>query len=215
MITILIKDNGEKKVTDMTYELLYRELKDIPNAEMRVVKDWVESLPEVKTKLVCFVESDCLVSSGYFSSLLGTLKKNSYELNKMAVLASTTAVKNWAVRFYGYNLGNSYSERIVPNLTKKQTKIPFYTIQIAYIPGAIMRTNFIRQIVKECNLPRNWYDDLVFFSTTVSLTLWKHNWMVYLAHNPTYCTTEDYVNDISVFELEDKTLLKKFKAESI
>lgn len=215
MITCLIKNNGERTVVDMTYKDLWREMKDIPNAQIRIVDDWIEALPEVTTKLVCFVEADCLVSSGYFDSLLGLIKKNAPELNKMAVFSPSTAVNNWAVKFYGYNLGNTYSESVIPNKEKKSTKLPFYTTQIAYIPGAVIRTNFLRQIISEAKLPTNYYADLVLFSALLSLTLWKHNWMIYLAPNSTYCTTEDYVNDIAMFDLVDEPMTSKFKKESV
>lgn len=215
MITLIIKDGGEPSVIRLTYQNLYNETKDIDGAKIVVHEDWTKALDRVDTKYVCLVEPDCLVSSGYFSSLLGYLKKNAPELNKFAVLSSTTAVNNWAVRFYGYNLGNEFSDKVVPNRVKKSTKLPFYTLQIAYIPGAIIKTEFLKQILRETTLPNRWYDDLVYFSTQLSLGFWKHSWMVYLAPSPTYVTTEDYVNDIGDFKLKEAGLLSKFAKESI
>ena len=215
MVTCIIKDNGEPKVIELTYENLWKELKHIPGAEVIVAKDWVGALDKVNNKFVCFVEADCLVSSGYFDSLTGYLVKRAQELNKLAVLSTATAVNNWAVRFYGYNLTNEYSGGVVPNKHKKDTSSPLYTMQIAYVPGALIRVSFLKKVLEEITPKDNWTDDLVYFSTELSLGCWRKNWQVYLAPNSTYVTTEDYVNDIAELEIEDKELQAKFLRESI
>lgn len=63
MITVIIRHEGEDNVIKLTYENLWRELKDITGASLRVSPTWFGALEEVKTKFVCFVESDCLVLS--------------------------------------------------------------------------------------------------------------------------------------------------------
>lgn len=213
MITVIIRDDGEDKVVKLTYENLWRELKNIPDAEILVEQDWFNGLPKVKTKFVCFVETDCLVTSGYFESLYGFIKKNPL-LGHLAVLSTATAVGTWAVRFFGYSLGNTYSDGIVPNLDKKNTKLPFYTVQIAYIPGALLRTSMVREVVDKAKI--NGRDmDLVEMSTRLSLEFWRKKWMVYIAPNSTYCSTEKYLNDITKFDPQAKDLVGKFASESI
>lgn len=215
MVTIVIRDSGESSVIRLTYQNLYNEIKNIPRSKIIVDSDWVTALERVDTKYVCFVEPDCLVSSGYFESMLGLIKKNARELSKFAVFSPATAVNNWAIRFYGYNLGNEFSDGLVPNRGKKFTKLPYYTVQVAYIPGSIIKTDFIKKIVKDINLPIGWYNDLVYFSAQISTLFWQKNWMIYLAPNSTYVTTEDYVNDIAEFGVKNNELVLKFKRESI
>lgn len=215
MLTVLLLDNGEKSVVQMTYKAIWAEIKDIPGAELIVTRNWVDEIQLIDNKYTCIIESDCLVSSGYFNSLLGYIKKNAMELNKMGVFSSATAVKNWAVRFYGFNIGNDTLDKVIPNKTKKATTRPFYTVQIGYIPGAILRTKFLKQVIDVVRPLESWKKDTVFLSAQLSLGFWGKDWMVYIAPGPTYCTTEDYVNDIASFELEDITLLEKFHRESV
>lgn len=212
MVTVIIRDNGEPNVIKLTYENLWRELKSIPDAELRVQTSWLDGLQEVKTKFVCFVEADCLVSSGYFDSLAGYIKKNP-QMGKLAILSSSTAVDNWAVRFYGYRLGNNYSDGVIPTKDKKNTKAPFYTIPIAYIPGAFLRLNLLRQIIDEVK-PVN-TEDLVYMSNQLSLGAWRKNWMVYIAPSSTYVTTDKSVNDIGRFDPKPGDLVQKFAKELI
>lgn len=215
MITILLLDNGERTVIQMTYKDIWREIKDIPNAKIIVTDNWIEEVAKVDTKYACIVEADCLLSSGYFHSLLGFIKKNDMELNKMAMMSSTTAVRNWAVRFYGFSVGNEHLDKIFPNVKKKDTNRSFYTVQIGYIPGAILRTKFLKQIVEDIKPQLSWHKDTVFLSAQLSVGFWEKNWMVYIAPAVAYCTTEDYVNDVASFELDNTDILKKFKRESV
>lgn len=215
MITILLKNNGEPRVNELTYELLWKELKHIPGAKIEVVSDWLKAVPKVSNNYVCFVEPDCLVSSGYFDSLIGHMNKNPQQLNKLGVLSSATGVNHWAVKFYGFRIGNEHSTGVIPNKDRKDNKLPFYTMQVAYIPGSLIRTSFLNKVLADFNPPKNVMDDLVLFSTLLSLAFWKRNWQVYIAPNSTYVTTEDYVNDIAGINVDEEELKKKFMRESI
>lgn len=214
MITVVIKDSGEASVVLMTYENLWKELKTIPGSEIIVESSWLEGVRKTKNKFVCFVEPDCLVSSGYFDSMAGHIKKNP-QLGKLGILTGSTAVNNWAVKFFGYSIGNQYSDGVVPNREKKPTSVPFYTAQIAYLPGSIVRTAMLKTVLDDISANPSFEDDLVFLSAMVSLAFWRHNWMVFLAPNSTYCTTEDYVNDIGKFDSKAGALASKFAKESI
>lgn len=214
MFTVLIRDNGEEKVTRLTYENLYKELRNVPDSDLIITKNWFDAVGDVKTKFVCLVEADCLVNSGYFDSLAGYIKKNP-QLGKLGVLSSSTAVTNWANKFYGYSLGNNYSDGVIPNKDKKGTQLPFYTSQIAYIPGAVMRTQMFKTVLQDIEAANSLEKDLVYMSTMISLAFWRHNWMIYLAPNSTYCTTEEYVNDIGKFDSGAGVLKEKFAKESV
>lgn len=214
MITCVIKNSGEANVISLTYENLWKELKALPGSEIIVEENWLDGVLKAKNKYICFVEADCLVSSGYFTSMAGHIKKNP-QLGKLGILGGSTAVNNWAVKFYGYSLGDHYSDGIIPNKEKKGTSVSFYTSQVVYLPGAIIRVGMLKTILDEMKAVTNMEDDLVYLSTMVSLAFWRHNWMVFLAPNSTYCTTEEYVNDIGQFDSKAGKLVDKFAKESI
>ncbi len=83
------------------------------------------------------------------------------------------------------------------------------------MPGAVIRTDFLRKIMEDIGYKSSWDLDLMYMSTMISLGFWKKNWMVYIAPNSSYCTTEEYVNDIGHFDLELGDLKDKFNRESI
>lgn len=215
MITVVIKDNGEEKVTQFTYENLWRELKDIPGAQLKIETNWFSPVyqPTVN-KYICFVEADCLVSSGYFLSQVGLLKKDAY-FRKLAMLSSTTGVNNWANRFYGYSIDPRNPKRVTPNREKRTSVVD--SVQIGYVPGSIIRISMLKTALTKMGddvLPEG---DLVLFSTNLSLAFWRtgDGNRVHINPNATYVTTENYVNDLGQFEVDASDLLDKFERESI
>ena len=220
MVTVIIKNNGENNVIQLTWENLWRELKDIPDAELLVEDDWFKALGKVKNRYVCFVEADCLVNSGYFSSQMGLFEKDPF-LRKLAMLCSATAVNNWAVKFYGYELSIGYADGVVPVTQKKSRTI--YPVQIGYMPGAIIRVNTLKELLKTFKITNQ--DDLVGLSTKLSLGFWAggigdKEWSfsgnrVHINPNTTYVTTEDYVNDITKVDFDAGKLIELFSREKI
>ncbi len=210
MLSVIIKDDGESNVTKLTYENLWRELKDIKDAELIVAKDWIKALDNVTNKYVCFVESDCLVNSGYFSSQLGLFKKNT-DFRRLAMLSSAVAVNNWAVKFYGYSIENiPHVEYVQPIRDKKSRYV--YPVQIGYVPGAIINVLMLRGIIGGIQ-----YDDLIQLSTVISLGFWKlgDGHRVHINPNTTYVTTEEYVNELGEFDPKADGLKDLFKREMI
>lgn len=223
MLTVVIRHDGEDNVTELTYENLWKELKNIPETELLVDGNWLNSLSRVKTKYVCFVEADCLVNSGYFESQLGLFKKNKY-FRKLAMLTSATAVNNWANKFYGYEVAEKWTgddglsvrhNIIVPVKVKKSTAV--YPVQMGYVPGAIIQADMLRGALTTVKQDIGRFDDLVLMSTLLSITFWKQGDgnRVHINPNATYVTTEDYVNDIPQFEVPIGDLMPMFKKESI
>lgn len=218
MLSVIIKDNNESNVTQFTFEHLYRELKDISGSELLIKSDW--DLKDIKNRLVCFVEPDCLVSEGYFKSQIAALKLLS---PKVVILTSSTAVKHWSNKIYGYSLSPSYGDSVIPH-RKQKTSRP-YPVQIGYIPGAIMRTGSLKRLF----LPFDADKDLVYYSSKISLHAWdsgitvdpKHpdgqlGTQIYINPQAVYATTEDYVNDIGNFqEAVEGKLMTLFTRESI
>lgn len=214
MLTVVIKDNDEPRVTQYTYEHLWRELKDISGAEILILKDWVKGLDDIQNKYICFVEADCLVSSGYFTSQLGLLKKDPY-FRKLAMLSSVTGVNNWANRFYGYSIDEEHNKVVRPNLHKRSGVVD--AVQIGYVPGSIIRVNMLKKAISHPDVIKAIEKDLVLFSTVLSLAFWRQGDgnRVHLNPNAVYVTTEDYVNDLGQFTVNADDLLEKFERESI
>ena len=216
MITVVIANNQEENVVKLTYENLWKELKDIPGAELFVADHWLDySLSSnSKNKYVCFVEADCLVNSGYFSSQLGLFKKNTM-FRKLAMLSSGVGVNDWANKFYGYTVGDNYSDGVIPIKTNKSKSL--YPVQIGYVPGAIIRKSMLIAALADLKPNNSWEKDLVFLSTQLSLTFWRQGDgnPVYINPNTTYVTTEDYVNDIGKFDSGAGDLVNMFARESI
>lgn len=215
MLTVIIKTNGEENVVKMTYENIWREIRNIPDARIIVANHWLDVLSDVKTNYVCFVEADCLISSGYFSSQIGLLKKNSF-FRKIAAMTSATAVEQWHNKFYGYSLGDNYIDGVIPNKENKSSSP--YPVQIGYIPGAIMRVGMLKQLLANSDINNGVEEDLVQMSTLLSLGFWKQGDgnRVHINPNASYCTTEKYVNDIGKFQFPSPgTLVDMFHKESI
>lgn len=215
MLTVVIKDSGEDRVTQLTYENLWRELKDIPDSELLVLKNWSDGLEGIMNKYICFVEADCLVNSGYFTSQLGLLKKDTY-FRKLAMLSGVTGVNNWANRFYGYRIDAGHGGKVTPILQKGSSAVN--PVQIGYFPGSIIRVKMLRNTLKLLqDYEKKGKDDLVKLSTDISLAFWRQGDgnRVHLNPNAVYVTTEEYVNDLGRFDVDIKDLAGKFDRESI
>lgn len=217
MVSVIILDNGEPNVVQLTFENLYKELKDIYGSELLIRDKWFD-LEDIKNRYVCFVEADCLVSPGYFKSQLEGFTKKGFSRN-MGIMASATAVNYWDNQIYGYSIGEGI-QRIIPSRNKKSSNS--FTTQIAYIPGAIMRMTMLKACLKDLDV-KDIQGDLVYLSMILSMTFWERSalssgkgYRVCLNPKVSYLTTEDYVNDMgnfSIFVSPEVTNL--FKRESI
>lgn len=225
MITVAIRDNGEKNVIKLTQEQLQRELNDIKGAELVVVDDWFEALDKTKNDFICFVEPDCLVSSGYFSSLVGIFRKDT-SLRHLGILGSAVGVLNWANRIYGYSLSPDRESEILPERIAASTVV--YTTQFVYVPGAIMRTKMLRKAIDKLEVERLKsaddddsplfdVDDLAGLSIMLSSMFWTlgDGHRVAINPNTSYATTEAYVQEPIMIETDVSDLMKIFKKAGI
>ena len=214
MLSVIIKNSDEEKVVQMTYDNLWRELKDMADVELRVFDNWIDSVGQIKNDYVCFVEPDCLVNSGYFSSQLGLFKKNPM-FRKLAMLSSGTGVNQWGNKFYGYKLGDNYVEGITPVKEMKSSRV--YPVQIGFVPGSIIRVAMLKKVLSDLKATHGIEKDLVYFSTQLSIAFWKQGDgnRVHINPNTTYVTTEEYINDIGRFDINPEGLVDKFKRECI
>lgn len=222
MLTLVIRDSGESSVVKYTYEDLYKEIKDIEGFQLLVSPDWFSVLPDVTNKYICFVESDCLVTPDYFKIQLKALTENL--IRRTSMLTSATAVKYWKNRFFGYQLGEVYDDFVLPVSKNKSNTL--YPIQVGYVPGAIIRVSMLEKALASLGDVKDLQNDLVYLSTQLSLAFWQQGLEngkgknpngnpVYINPNQSYLTTEEYVNDVSKFDLNTPDLLEKFQKESI
>lgn len=222
MLTVIIKNDGEDKVTKLTYENLYHEIKDIPGSELVISKSWFEDIPLIKNNYVCLVEADCLVSPGYFVKQMREMKTNPGR--KISALTARTSVNWWDICFYGYYIDFMQTDELIPNRNKKS--IQPYPIQVGYMPGAIIRRPMLQRAIEDLHVNDNFANDLVYLSGLLSIAFWRQGKdgvakmvqngnPVYINPDVTYVTTEDYVNDIGKFDLTASDLANKFTKESI
>lgn len=214
MLTVVIKDSGEESVIKMTYENLYKELKDIPESRLTVAANWFDAVKNDKNTYICFVEADCLVNSGYFTSMMGLFKKNPY-FRKLAMLSSGVGVNNWGNKFYGYMLGDNYSDGIIPVRQQKSTGV--YPVQIGFVPGSIMRVSMLDRALQSIKVTSDMEKDLTYYSTALSLAFWSQGDgnRVHVNPSTTYVSTEGYINEIGKPIPQAKKLKDKFMRESI
>jgi len=212
MLTIIIK-NGEPKVVELTYENIWKETKDLKDVEILVKDSWIDSIKEIKNRYVCLLESDCLLSEGYFKAQIELLKKNP-KYRKVSTLSSAVGVKYWDNKFYGYELVSDIGG-VKPVRCKKSTNV--YSVQVAYVPGSIIHVGMLNKAIAHADITNTFESNLVFLSTKLSLEFWKQGDgnPVHINPNTTYVTTEDYVNDIGKFHLQTFKLTQMFARECI
>ena len=220
MISVIIKHDGEDNVIQLTRQNLWRELKNMPEAELLVSSDWFSDLSKVKNKYVCLVEADCLVNSGYFESQMGLFKKNA-DFRRLAMLSSSVGVNDWNTKFYGYSVEKMWvgDDQVSVNLphvqpVKEKKSRYVYPVQIGYLPGAIVNVGMLKDVLGNVDVQTK---DLIYLSTQVSLAFWRQGdgHRVHINPNTTYVTTEDYVNDLGEFDPSADDLDVFFRRESI
>lgn len=209
MLSIILPRWAEPKVIHLTQENLQRELNQVVGSELLVTDDWGEGIAKCRTEFISLVEPDCLVNSGYFSSLTGLFKKNK-QFRQLGAMGSSVGVTSWHNRIFGYDLGAKASDGVMPVREKKSIKP--YNQGVIYIPGAVLRVSTLKRILKDNDSVMNYTQDLVYFSTKLSLEMWRHKCYVSINPNTTYVTTEDYVGDRGKFDPEAGDLAQRFQS---
>lgn len=212
MLSVVLPKTAEPTVVKLTEENLKKEL--VPfGSELLVTNSWGEGLAKCSTELICFVEPDCLISSGYFQSMLGLFRKNKF-YRQLGVMGSATGVSNWANIIYGFQMGDNYADGVVP-VEYKQSTAP-YPAPIVFIPGAVLRTSTLKRVLKDNpKLFEAHGSDLVYFSTMLCLEVWRHNGRVALNPSSTYVTTEKYVGEHGRFDPGAGDLINLFAQEQL
>lgn len=208
MLSVILPRWAEPTVIHLTQENLQRELEAVNGAELLVTDSWSEGIAKTRNDYICLVEPDCLVSSGYFASMMGLFTKSHFR--KLSIMSATTSVLDWENRFYGYQVGNNYSDGVWPVLKSKSTSP--YPVQIAYVPGSILRMSMLNKIMPNVDFQAK---NLTKLSTDVSLECWRNNGHVLINPNSSYCTTEDHVSQQGKFDPKAGDLVTRFAKEVI
>lgn len=218
MLTVCIaKQRVEQTVIDLTEDNMKRELKSVNNSELLITEGWSEGIGKCKTEFICLVEPDCVVSSGYFASMIGLYKKNPM-YRQLGIMSSSTSIVNWATKIYGYELADRQTGGVIP--LKRQVSTSPYRVQIAYIPGSIIRVSTLRDVLNGNRKNHiigsglmKLSSDLTYFSTMMSLAFWRAQSHICINPTSSYCTTESYVGDKGIFDTEAGDIYPRIQKE--
>lgn len=217
MISVIIRRTDEPKVIQMTQSDLVKQLSEIRGAEIILEDTWTEGLKKVRTPYVSLVEPDCVFSAHYYSSNLGLMMKAHAKVaggekqpmggggyQKLAMISSCVGIRDFGNRIYGYELdkkkdidvngvsGNSW--HIAP--TRKKLNMKLYHLQVGFVPGAIIRTSAIKDIIDD----ELWDGkDLVKLSTALSFYLWDTGRRIQVNPNTTYVSADTNLEQPPLF----------------
>lgn len=206
MLTVIIKRSQEPTVVQMTYEDVSKQVHDINGAEILLTDTWIEGLKKVRTPLVCLLEADCVLSSGYMASNFGLLNKHVAKggkgggYNRLAMISSCLGIERFDNRIYNYGLekvedkNGLSSWQVRPEREKRSTSL--YHVQVGFVPGAIIRMSSLKGLE---SLPWD-SNNLVEMSTAVSFHFWGSGRRIQLNPNTTYVSGEKYLEDPPLFD---------------
>ncbi len=176
MLSLILIDNQH---TDTLEKFCHQELR---GEEYEIVRadSWFEGFNQVKGDVVTFLEPTFDLSDNYFHDLLDTfLEQPSFR--KMAMVASPTANREWLPnkKVYGYLVSPT---SVLPSNIKSSSRP--YTIQIGYIPGAVLRKVVLDNVINE-----DFGSDILMDSINLSLHFWQHGLRCILNPQTTYYTS--------------------------
>lgn len=183
MLSIIIPEGKKSKFTEL---LCKRELKTLEH-EIIHAPSWREGLLLSKGEFVCFIEPDSDISENYFEINLKIFTSQPL-YRKLAMVASAVEIVASEHKLYGYLLS---LEGSLPSLMPSRIKSSQepYSVQIAYIPGAIIR----RSALDNVDLIM---DDPIATSVKLSVDFWLHGTRLCLNPNTTYSPRMERVLDI-------------------
>lgn len=218
MLTVVIPRTDETKVVHLTQENCQRELRTLPGSEILIEDSWWEGARKARNKFICMVEPDCVMSSGYFASMVGLFRKNE-SYHKLAMMSAAVGLNNFADRVFSYELGQVdfgsnelklHEWHILPSREKRSTSP--YPVQVGFLPGAIVRRSSLMTALDDVKPSR----DVVEFSTRLSFYFWDTNRRVSVNPNATYVSTDGNLDGPSRFKPEASTKVRNlFEGEQI
>lgn len=203
MLSVILKNSD---YTDKLEKLCAFELRG-EEAELIRADSWQEGLDKSKGQYVCFLEGRFALSDDYFHNLLDVfLDQPSFR--KMAMVTPSLAKVHWNdKRIYGY----SVQQNLTVSPTSNRNSSSTYSIEIGYIPGAIIRKAVLTE------LPMFFGDNPLSDSIYLSLRFWNSGQRCLLNPRVTYFTDAEDVDGQSKVarETDVSKLLVLFKREMI
>ena len=150
--------------------------------ELITETSWDEGLKIAKGEYVCLVEPEARVSDNFFHDLLDVfLEQPSFR--KLAFVAPSISKPEWfdTKRIYGYKINEI---GITPSYIK--SSISPYSIQIGYLPGAIIRKSILGNLA---DVER----DSVMGSVRISLRFWSEGLRCLIDPRAIYVTGAPHV----------------------
>lgn len=140
MLSVIIPEGKKSKLTEL---LCLKELRGLEH-EIIHAPTWRLGLEAAKGEFVCFVEPECDVSQDYFAKNLDIFTSQPL-YRKLALVASAVDVAESHHKLYGYLLS---LEGSLPSLipSRIQSSNEPYNVQVAYIPGAIIRRSALDNV---------------------------------------------------------------------
>lgn len=195
MLTVIIRRDADPNTVQLTQKSIMKELWGIDGSELLVTDSWTEGIRKVRTKFFCLLEADATLSSSYLSSNFGLMKKMSLLPKgggnvRLAMIASCLGIADFGNRIYDYRLDKTTDDhgdvavatwQPSPDREKRHSKL--YEAQIGFVPGAIMRTSSMAEVVDTMEWDNK---DLVRLSYDLSVYLWGSNRRLQVNPNTTY-----------------------------
>lgn len=206
VLSVIIPEGKKAKFTEL---LCLRELQGLEH-EIVHAPSWRKGLYEAKGEFVCFIEPDSDVSENYFEKNLRIFTSQPL-YRKLAMVASAVEIKESTHKLYGYLLS---LEGTLPSLlpSRIQSSQEPYSIQIAYIPGAIIR----RSALENADLI---VDDPLVTSVKLSVDFWLNGTRLCLNPNTTYIPNMERALDVAMhlknLPKEAATLIPMFRRELV
>ncbi len=171
LLSVIIPKSNDSRFQ----EACKAELKGL-DYEIISTVSWKDGLKHATGEYVCFMDDTAQLSEGYFWENLRIFTSQP-SFRKLAVVGSAVRDLDHDVKVYGYILSLSGSKpKIFPSHLPSSSQP--YTVQIAYIPGAIIR----RSVLEDEKFGR----DMVADSIRLSLRLWSEGSRLYLNPYTTY-----------------------------
>lgn len=174
VISAILKRSNESL---LTYEWARKQLKGFSH-EVILAPDWKTGYEMAKGDFICFLEDDCVLSDNYFKKLFSVFGKNTL-YRKLSMVCPAVGLNSWESRSYGYLLSPS---SVLPSFVRSSGS--FYMIQIAYIPGSIIRRSAMGNKLIDIN-----DENLLFDSANLSIFLWSNGGRIGIEPQVTYVST--------------------------
>lgn len=185
-----------------------RELQGLQHEVIRAA-NWQDGLLQAQGEFVSFLEPRSRVSRNYFKKNMKIFTSQPL-FRKLVMVASSVNLPDSKHNIYGYLLSLEGSEPSLLPSRIMSSREP-YSIQIGYIPGAILRRSVLQGSL--------FVDDPVETSIRVSLDFWQRGWRLLINPNTVYSPRLEDRIDLPrhVDNLPDnvKDLAVQFKREMI